>query len=994
MKKFISIFLSILIVLCGVCPALASGSNSAAQPSEQSERRSLKLLSIGNSFSEDAQRWLYQVAAAAGFQDITIANLYWGGCSLATHWSNANTNYAGYEYQKNTTGAIQRTAGVSIQTALLDEDWDFITLQQASGYSGLADTYNADLTNLIAYVKTYATNPNMQLGWHMTWAYQSDSTHGDFAKYNNHQMTMYNGIVNAVQTKILTNGDFSFVIPAGTAIQNLRTSFLGDTLTRDGYHMSYLLGRYTVSLTWIYTICQVLGLELPTDLTYTPSQTEVPLSYLPAIREAVGNAIQTPLAVTASTYPTLADTGAYTLLDWQPQVNAYWNSTDAQNYDVLTTTASNSKDFIASGVRFSREQLPVGSVIQVADGYQYRPEGWAALGQKNPYARPGNVSTASVTVTEAWWGSFQYRGFNLSHISSSLSGMTAEQAREILQIYVPVTPGSIPAGGNTVEDFRLLDQPCAVGENTISLAVIEGTDLSNLVPELTVSQGATVTPDPAQPQDFSRPVHYLVTSQTGHTNVYTVSVTQKLAIDPAKYTLLDWAPVFSTYWHSGGKAQLAALGSNSSYLASGRTFTRAEIPVGSIIEVDAGYQYRPEAWTDLDTATPSRPDVVSTAQVVVDEAWWGSYQYRAFNVSALNNPDLTGQQEAAVAAFRIYVPVGLVDLEKVNAAIAAIDSIPGQGSEDYFTAVSAAKWAYAALNPYEQAGVTNYAKLQATTSVDALQKLDNKTVMTPLSGVAPGDPEGYENLFDSDLGTKLCKVNVGTVAWKTDRPYAVAGYSLTTGNDSATWSGRSPAAWTLEGSLDNSNWVELDAVTNSGMGNVNDTEYPFVMANPGTYQYFRITFQEGKMIQLDELALYAQPISAETGATAAQRKEAGSYDLTWDENLTDFFGDGFATFNAAYKVVDHGVVVTATAASMEQYGRLLAEDANPAAALQGEAYKCSFGETAYSHFTYRRVAVPAGTSRYTRVYLTYEDTDGNRFTVLSQAVGIRTSKGD
>ncbi len=37
---------------------------------------------------------------------------------------------------------------------------------------------------------------------------------------------------------------------AGTAIQNLRTSYMGDTLTRDGYHLEVNTGRYTVSMTW------------------------------------------------------------------------------------------------------------------------------------------------------------------------------------------------------------------------------------------------------------------------------------------------------------------------------------------------------------------------------------------------------------------------------------------------------------------------------------------------------------------------------------------------------------------------------------------------------------------------------------------------------------------------------------------------------------------------------------------------------------------------
>ncbi|MGN1128615.1 MAG: DUF4886 domain-containing protein, partial [Candidatus Flemingiibacterium sp.] len=44
----------------------------------------LKVLSIGNSFSQDAQRWLHDIAAADGVE-LLAKNLYIGGCSLERH---------------------------------------------------------------------------------------------------------------------------------------------------------------------------------------------------------------------------------------------------------------------------------------------------------------------------------------------------------------------------------------------------------------------------------------------------------------------------------------------------------------------------------------------------------------------------------------------------------------------------------------------------------------------------------------------------------------------------------------------------------------------------------------------------------------------------------------------------------------------------------------------------------------------------------------------
>ena len=133
----------------------------------------------------------------------------------------------------------------------------------------------------------------------MTWAYQQDSTHASFPNYNKDQMTMYNMTVNAAQQAVLTHEDICGLIPAGTSIQNLRSSYLGDTLTRDGYHMSKDYGRYTVALTW-YGYFTGGALEL---VNWYPDEYAYVESDIAAIRDAVDAALETPLAVTPSRYP-------------------------------------------------------------------------------------------------------------------------------------------------------------------------------------------------------------------------------------------------------------------------------------------------------------------------------------------------------------------------------------------------------------------------------------------------------------------------------------------------------------------------------------------------------------------------------------------------------------------------------------------------------------------------------------------------------------------
>ena len=59
---------------------------------------------------------------------------------------------------------------------------------------------------------------------------------------------------------------------------------------------------------------------------------------------------------------------------------------------------------------------------------------------------------------------------------------------------------------------------------TVQVYMPEGTDVTQLVPTIEVSEGATVSPASGEAQDFSNPVAYTVTASNGTTAVYTVTV--------------------------------------------------------------------------------------------------------------------------------------------------------------------------------------------------------------------------------------------------------------------------------------------------------------------------------------------------------------------------------------------------------------------------------------------------------------------------------------
>ena len=229
----------------------------------------VRILSIGNSFSEDAvEQHLYDIAAADG-QKVIIGNMYIGGCSLEKHLKNANENRAAYKYRKiGLDGVKVETKKFTLEQALADEEWDYVSFQQQSGRSGIYETWKISLPDLLAYVKARVP-AHTQMMIHQTWAYDPTSTHKDFKNYNHDQKTMYSAIMKTVK-KVSKLTGIKMVIPSGSAIQNARTTILRDQVTRDGYHMHKIYGRYTVACTWYEAIFKrsVIGNSyLPKDMT-------------------------------------------------------------------------------------------------------------------------------------------------------------------------------------------------------------------------------------------------------------------------------------------------------------------------------------------------------------------------------------------------------------------------------------------------------------------------------------------------------------------------------------------------------------------------------------------------------------------------------------------------------------------------------------------------------------------------------------------------------
>ena len=244
--------------------------------------KTFKVLFIGNSYSENTAALMPNMAKIFDFKKIEICYLYKGGCSLDEHWNNMMQQSSEYKYCKikpaiKTLNKIKiLSEKISIQDAVKDKKWDWIVLQQTSRTSGKASSYN-QLPRLIQMIKSHLQDKNhTKFAFNMTWAYHSEY---DKLKnfYNGSQKKMYEDTCAAVQLVVEKNPDIDLIIPAGTAIQNIRINC--PTLmeyTCDETHLN-ANGAYVASLTailafWTYYNPLVLLYFLHDDIYHPKSK--------------------------------------------------------------------------------------------------------------------------------------------------------------------------------------------------------------------------------------------------------------------------------------------------------------------------------------------------------------------------------------------------------------------------------------------------------------------------------------------------------------------------------------------------------------------------------------------------------------------------------------------------------------------------------------------------------------------------------------------------
>ena len=205
-----------------------------AQP-EPDVPDSLKVLTIGNSFSENTSVYASEIARSNG-KDLTFGYLKFPSCTIEMHYTAAVENRAVFKFDVTFPDGTHDTAaqkaaassfdavdggGATVEYALNYCDWDVIVFQQESSSSRYASTFEK-LGDLIAYVQAKA--PNARLAIHEVWRW------GD---WDADQFALIQANTRAVAARYQLE-----YIPTGTAFEYARTALGSNTIVNDndGHH--------------------------------------------------------------------------------------------------------------------------------------------------------------------------------------------------------------------------------------------------------------------------------------------------------------------------------------------------------------------------------------------------------------------------------------------------------------------------------------------------------------------------------------------------------------------------------------------------------------------------------------------------------------------------------------------------------------------------------------------------------------------------------------
>lgn len=233
-------------------------------PSLNLQKEQLKILAIGNSYTEDSTHYLPQIVIASGIDtsNICLYKAIRGSASFKTwydcYYDQDNATYGINKVlgglDANVTGTAATNNGEKFRNTLTNNKWDLIIIHQVSTYAPYYDRWEEDsnagyLSKFIRLLRKH--QPQATIGFLLVHSYWSNYG-GNTEKSSLERWKL----IAESAMKLRANYGIDFIIPYGTAIQNLRTSSLNNDydLTADGTHCANGIADYTAACAYYQSL--------------------------------------------------------------------------------------------------------------------------------------------------------------------------------------------------------------------------------------------------------------------------------------------------------------------------------------------------------------------------------------------------------------------------------------------------------------------------------------------------------------------------------------------------------------------------------------------------------------------------------------------------------------------------------------------------------------------------------------------------------------------
>ena len=159
-----------------LCAAFTDPADNPNDPANDDE---LNILLIGNSYSYYWPDELCMLFDAAGYENVTIANVYYSGCYFERHWKWYEDGVSNYTFcVMNQSGQYKQYNKYNLLQCMSFKNWDIVSFQQSGRYVYSTTTPTKDLRESMEpwlgnlYDLLHSEFPYSDYYWLQSWAHE------------------------------------------------------------------------------------------------------------------------------------------------------------------------------------------------------------------------------------------------------------------------------------------------------------------------------------------------------------------------------------------------------------------------------------------------------------------------------------------------------------------------------------------------------------------------------------------------------------------------------------------------------------------------------------------------------------------------------------------------------------------------------------------------------------------------------------------------------